>query len=103
MKSDWPSRGSPTAATLTGQESALNCNHISLLLPPRHPGNPAAFTNFINVNEAFVEIIKDFESRAMQSGSEDPEVSLCLQKCEEYIPGEVDIRVRSVRVLITIM
>ena len=58
---------------------------------------------FINVNEAFVEIIKDFESRAMQSGSEDPEVTLCLQKCEEYIPGEVDIRVRSVRVLITIM
>ena len=36
----------------------------------RHPGNPSAFTNFINVNEAFVEIIKDFESRAMQSGSE---------------------------------
>ena len=36
----------------------------------RHPGNPSAFANFINVNEAFVEIIKDFESRAMQSGSE---------------------------------
>ena len=38
--------------------------------PDRHPGNPAAFTNFINVNEAFVEITRDFESRAMQSGSE---------------------------------
>ena len=36
----------------------------------RHPGNPSAFSNFVNVNEAFVEIIKDFESRAMQSGSE---------------------------------
>lgn len=39
-----------------------------------------------------MEIIKDFESRAMQSGSEDPEVSSTLQKCEEYIPGEVDIK-----------
>ena len=39
-----------------------------------------------------MEIIKDFESRAMQSGSEDPEVSSTLQKCEEYIPGQVDIK-----------
>lgn len=62
------------------------------LHPDRHPGNPGAFSNFVNVNEAFVEIIKDFESRAMQSGSEDPDVSLTLQKCEEYIPGEVDIK-----------
>ena len=44
------------------------------------------------MNEAFVEIIKDFESRAMQSGSEDPEVSSTLQRCEEYVPGEVDIK-----------
>ena len=28
----------------------------------------------------------------MQSGSEDPEVSNTLQKCEEYVPGEVDIK-----------
>ena len=61
-----------------------------------------------------MEIIKDFESRAMQSGSEvrlrhvyseliylvpiylnpqDPDVSSTLQKCEEYIPGEVDVKV----------
>ena len=39
-----------------------------------------------------MEIIKDFECRAMQSGSEDPEVSVTLQKCEEYIPGDVDIK-----------
>ena len=37
-----------------------------------------------------MEIVKDFESRAMQSGSEDPEVSFTLAKCEEYMPGEVD-------------
>ena len=66
--------------------SCLNCIIF------RHPGTPNAFSNFNNVNEAFVEIIKDFESRAMQSGSEDPEVSSTLQKCEEYIPGEVDIK-----------
>ena len=69
---------------------------VTFLCPPdtghRHPGNPSAFANFINVNEAFVEIIKDFECRAMQSGSEDPEVSVTLQKCEEYIPGDVDIK-----------
>ena len=64
--------------------------------PDRHPGNPAAFTNFINVNEAFVEIIKDFECRAMTTGSEDRDVSLILQKCEEYIPGDVDIKVTTV-------
>ena len=44
------------------------------------------------MNEAFVEIIKDFESCAMQLGSEDPEVSSMLQRCEEYVPGEVDIK-----------
>ena len=58
----------------------------------RHPGTPNAFSNFINVTESFVEIIKDFESRAMQSGSEDPEVSSTLEKCEEYVPGEVDLK-----------
>ena len=58
----------------------------------RHPGTPNAFSNFINITEAFVEIVKDFESRAMQSGSEDPDVSSLLQKCEEYVPGEVDLK-----------
>ena len=32
----------------------------------------------------------------MQSGSEDPEVSSLLQKCEEYIPGEVDVKVKTI-------
>ena len=34
-------------------------------------------------------IFRDFESQAMQSGSEDPEVANVLQKCEEYVPGKV--------------
>ena len=29
----------------------------------------------------------------MQSGSEDPEVATVMEKCEEYVPGEVDIKV----------
>ena len=33
---------------------------------------------------------RDFESQAMQSGSEDPEVANVLQKCEEYVPGKVN-------------
>ena len=34
---------------------------------------------------------RDFESQAMQSGSEDPEVANVLQKCEEYVPGKVQV------------
>ena len=44
------------------------------------------------MNEAFVEIVKDFESQAMQSDSEDPKVAFMLAKCEEYVPGEVDAK-----------
>ena len=39
-----------------------------------------------------MEIIKDFESQAKQSGREDPEVSSTLERCEDYIPGEVDTK-----------
>ena len=76
----------------------------------RHPGKANALTEFMHLNEAFVEIVRcsfdqiwrdlqflfnlvvlvrDFESQAMQSGSEDPEVANVLQKCEEYVPGKV--------------
>ena len=58
----------------------------------RHPGNPNSFSNFINVTEAFVEIVNYFESRAIQSGSEDPEVTSILETCEEYVPGCVDLK-----------
>ena len=58
----------------------------------RHPGEKNAFANFVDINEAFVEIIKDLESRAMQSGSEDPAVAAVLAACEENVPGEVDIK-----------
>ena len=40
----------------------------------------------------FVEIINDYESRAMQSGSDDPKGATTLHKCEEYVPGQVDIK-----------
>ena len=40
-----------------------------------------------NVYEAFVEIIKDLESQATQSGSKDPEVSSILQN---MFLGDVD-------------
>ena len=58
----------------------------------RHPGNPNSFSNFINVTEAFVEIVNYFESRAIESGSEDPEVTSILEKCDEYVPGRVDLK-----------
>ena len=74
---------------------SLMCVHnkwICQLSLFRHPGTPDAYSNFTNVNEAFVEITKDFESWATQSGNGDPEVSSTLERCEEYIPGEVDTK-----------
>ena len=55
--------------------------NIMYIVSFRHPGTPDAYSNFTNVYEAFVEIIKDLclESQATQSGSEDPEVSSILQ------------------------
>ena len=32
---------------------------------------------------------RDFESQALQSGSETSKVTAILQKCEEYVPGKV--------------
>jgi hypothetical protein len=58
----------------------------------RHPGNPKSFSDFINVTEAFVEIVNYFESHAIESGSEDPEVTGILENCEEYVPGCVDLK-----------
>ncbi|XP_023334720.1 uncharacterized protein LOC111706160 isoform X4 [Eurytemora carolleeae] len=41
------------------------------------------------INGAFVEIIEYFQQKALQQGSEDPESAEILQKCEEYLPGQV--------------
>ena len=37
-----------------------------------------------------MSIVKDFETRAMESGSDDPKVAFTLSKCDEYVPGKVD-------------
>ena len=45
-------------------------------------------SNFANINQAFVEIIKQFECTAQ----EDP-----ITRCQEYVPGEVDTRENIIR------
>ncbi len=37
----------------------------------------------------FLQAIEDFQQRALQQGSEDPQSAEILQKCEEYLPGQV--------------
>ena len=70
MRFAWHSRRNPTAFIQIGQLMGYYLIKGQNYINFRHPGYPNAFANFVNVNEAFVEIIKDFESRAMQSGSE---------------------------------
>ena len=36
-----------------------------------------------------LQIIEDFQQKAISVGSEDPQSASILQKCEEYLPGEV--------------
>ena len=37
------------------------------------------------------QIIEDFQQKALQQGSEDPQSAETLQKCEEYLPGQVRV------------
>ena len=41
------------------------------------------------ISSAYVEIIEDFQQKALQQGSEDPASAEMLQKCEEMLPGQV--------------
>ena len=41
------------------------------------------------ISAAYVEIIEDFQQKALQQGSEDPASAEMLQKCEEMLPGQV--------------
>ena len=41
------------------------------------------------ISAAYVEIIEDFQQKALQQGSEDPASAEMLQKCEELLPGQV--------------
>ena len=43
------------------------------------------------------QIIEDFQQKALQQGSEDPQSAETLQKCEEYLPGQVGVLPRTVR------
>ena len=44
------------------------------------------------ISAAYVEIIEDFQQKALQQGSEDPASAEMLQKCEELLPGQVRTR-----------
>ena len=38
-----------------------------------------------------LQIIEDFQQKAIAKGSEDPQSVSILQKCEEFLPGQVKI------------
>ena len=42
-----------------------------------------------DISAAYVEVIEDFQQKALQQGSEDPASAEMLQKCEELLPGQV--------------
>ena len=44
------------------------------------------------ISAAYVEVIEDFQQKALQQGSEDPASAEMLQKCEEMLPGQVNFR-----------
>ena len=35
------------------------------------------------------QILEDHQQKALQQGSEDPQSAEILQKCEEFLPGQV--------------
>jgi hypothetical protein len=41
-------------------------------------------------NPYFTQIIEDQHQKALQPGSEDPQSAEILQKCEEFLPGQVE-------------
>ena len=41
------------------------------------------------ISSAFVELVEDFQQKAVTLGTEDPAGVAALQKCEELLPGEV--------------
>ena len=43
----------------------------------------------LSVSNYLLQIIEDFQQKAIAKGSEDPQSNSILQKCEEYLPGQV--------------
>ena len=46
------------------------------------------------ISAAYVEVIEDFQQKALQQGSEDPASAEMLQKCEEMLPGQESYGIR---------
>ncbi len=51
----------------------------------------------------FFQAIEDFQQRALQQGSEDPQSAEILQKCEEYLPGQVLLHIYTSRDTLTVV
>ena len=66
---------------------------LTVSITSRHPGVKSAMSNFANINQAFVGIIKQFECTAQEG----PITSSTLARCQEYVPGEVDTRENIIR------
>ena len=54
-----------------------------------YSSNATGTAKLEEISAAYVEIIEDFQQKALQQGSEDPACAEILQKCEELLPGQV--------------
>ena len=54
-----------------------------------YSSNATGTAKLEEITAAYVEIIEDFQQKALQQGSEDPACAEILQKCEELLPGQV--------------
>ena len=54
-----------------------------------YSSNATGTAKLEEISAAYVEIIEDFQQKALQQGSEDPACAEMLQKCEELLPGQV--------------
>ena len=54
-----------------------------------YSSNATGTAKLEEITAAYVEVIEDFQQKALQQGSEDPACAEMLQKCEELLPGQV--------------
>ena len=93
--------GAGKNATLTEIKNAykwadisLNSQHLTEIHIFRkkvlaYSSNATGTAKLEEISAAYVEVIEDFQQKALQQGSEDPACAEILQKCEELLPGQV--------------
>ena len=77
---------------LTSEEIFINLKLKNIFFRKKvlaYSSNATGTAKLEEISAAYVEIIEDFQQKALQQGSEDPACAEILQKCEELLPGQV--------------